>query len=114
MGSALDWYPTLLEAAGVQEPAKRSDGHPVDGRSILPVLLGESDGESREIVWRTGSHAELGRSSWAAARSGDWKWVRPPDSDGMLFDLASDPGEEIDVAEKYPDVASRLGRLATE
>ncbi len=114
VAAAVDWYPTLLEAVGVREPAKRSDGEPVDGRSILPVLLGESDGEPRELVWRTGSHAELGRSSWAAARSDDWKWVRPPDTDGMLFDLASDPGETTDVTEKHPDVASRLERLATE
>ena len=38
-----------------------------------------------------------------AIRTRGWKWI-----DGRLFDLAADPGEHTDVADRHPDVARRL------
>lgn len=114
VAAATDWFPTLLDILGDPTPTRRADGQIVDGQSILPILLGKSAGEPRELVWRTGSHAELGRESWAAARVGDWKWVRPPDSDGMLFDLRQDPQEKHDRSQSDPEIASQLAALATE
>ncbi|MEM6692707.1 MAG: hypothetical protein AAF664_24980, partial [Planctomycetota bacterium] len=66
------------------------------------------------IVWKTGSHSELNRKSWAAVRDGNWKWVHEPLKPPMLFDLSDDPNEEVDLSTSYPDVTKRLGQLAED
>tara|TARA_R110002049_G_scaffold4601_5_gene32768 strand:+ start:1071011 stop:1072384 length:1374 start_codon:yes stop_codon:yes gene_type:complete len=105
---AIDWFPTLCEIAGVAFPNES-----LDGQSILQSLTScSTDQPNRTLVWRTGSHAELGRKSWYAIRQGDWKWVQPPEQSGMLFDLSHDPNEQHDVADRHPDVASQLEQAA--
>ena len=66
------------------------------------------------MVWRTGAHQLLERKSWYAVRDGDWKWVQPPDQSGMLFDLARDPNEMVDLSDKHPDKSRQLRMMATE
>ena len=109
---SIDWFPTLCEIAGID-----TTGFALDGRSILNTLQVSSVVDpnlvTRTLVWRTGAHAELKRESWYAARTGRWKWVRPPGGDGMLFDLVSDPNEEHDLAEKEVEMATRIRKIAT-
>jgi arylsulfatase A-like enzyme len=102
---AIDWFPTFGEIVGYETGA-------IDGKSMLALLRGESPSRHRTLVWRTGAHQLLGRESWQAVRDGDWKWVKPPGQDGMLFDLKSDPAEATDLASKNPDTARRLAKLA--
>ena len=107
---AIDWFPTFCDVVGMDR-----NRFPLDGKSLLTVLQGQLDQtSSRTLVWRTGAHAELDRKSWLAIRDGDWKWVRPPGVQAMLFDLASDPNEARDLASDHPDVAARLARLAKD
>lgn len=70
------------------------------------------------------SHSENGTF---AIRQGNWKlicdnktsggWVEPageppvPNTPGQLYDLESDPFEQIDLWEKHPDIVDRLTRL---
>ena len=109
VGSALDWYPTFTELAGIVPPPNH-----LDGESILPILKGRMPKGHRPIVWSTGSHAELGREAWHAVRDGKWKWVDPPGQPGMLFDLDSDQNETTDVALQHPAVAKRMSGLSSE
>jgi uncharacterized sulfatase len=51
--SLVDWLPTLVEVAGGEAPAD------VDGRSLLPLLRGETDSH-REVLFAT--HTNLGVS----------------------------------------------------
>jgi arylsulfatase A-like enzyme len=107
---AIDWFPTFCELLGIG-----TGGFGLDGQSILHLLDPSARGQrsdERILVWRTSAHAELGRQSWRAVRAGDWKWVRPPDEDPMLFDLAADPAEQLNVADQFPDVAGRLRDIA--
>lgn len=108
VASALDLFPTLITAAGIRSPE-----HELDGQSIMPILKGQSL-THRPIVWATGSHAELKRKAWFAVREGEWKWVSPPNEDAMLFDLATDPGEQKDVAALHPERCETMRRLALE
>ena len=92
---SLDVMPTLLEAAGVSAPKER----PLDGKSLLPVLLeGKSLGQ-RQLVW-----------NGKAIRDGQWKLI--VDGKGAkgvgLYDLASDLGEEMNVAKRYPERTEKL------
>ncbi|MGC6548175.1 MAG: sulfatase-like hydrolase/transferase [Rubripirellula sp.] len=106
---AIDWNATLMDLCdGVSDPMS-------DGKSILPVLFGESLSEEeagRTLIWKTGAHQKLGRQSWAAVRKGDWKWVRPPEQSAALYDLGSDPYETTDLSRQYPEVVEQLELLA--
>lgn len=115
VASALDWFPTFADL-GLLESPQPSGPNGLDGQSIAPLLRGESLGQPlgqhRPIVWRTGSHQALHRSSWAAVRDGDWKWIRHAGQE-ELFDLSADPAETTDRLADRPEIAARLrvGRL---
>jgi arylsulfatase A-like enzyme len=101
----IDILPTLLEIAGV-----RADGPPMDGRSLLPLLRGET-GSWRDRTlftqWHRGDEPELFRA--CAARTQQYKLV-----DGKeLYDLSADPAEAHDIAADRPETAARL-RKETE
>jgi arylsulfatase A-like enzyme len=111
--SAVDVAPTLLDLAGLQPPA------PVDGRSLKPLLEG-SPSEARPV------YAELsgGREAFPACRRcpgtafsvevDGLKMIREGSGPGVLFDLATDPEERVDLSRSRPLEADRLRRLLTE
>ena len=100
--SNVDWYPTLLECAGVAPDAD----HQADGVSLAPVL---ADPEARldrdALFWHyplAKPHFLGGRSS-GAIRRGDWKLVEFFDTGTVeLYHLAEDVGEEHDLSGKMP------------
>jgi arylsulfatase/uncharacterized sulfatase len=103
-----DIAPTLLEWAGV-DPVTGNDARPMTGRSLMPVLSGAADS-----VYRADDVRAVEVSGNTALYKGDYKITRSvlPVGDGKwrLFDLASDPGETIDLGAERPDVlADMLG-----
>ena len=103
---AIDWMETFGEIADYYVGQ-------TDGQSLLPIFKGVDSLGKRRLIWRTGTHQSLERKSWFAVRDGDWKLVSDPNADGkaMLFDLANDPNETINLAEKQPDVFRKLMAL---
>ncbi len=98
-GSHLDVFPTLLELAGVQLPAN----HDLDGRSLVPLLLGQSDESPHERLFHIWDrHAPSIRSRWAVAGP-RYKLIGTE-----LYDLEADPGEERNIADMEPEIADRL------
>jgi arylsulfatase A-like enzyme len=93
-----DLFATALDAAGLPMPKEK----PLDGKSILPALKGETDSLHDELYWS--SAGEKGK--WAV-RSGDWKLVAEKKRI-ELFDLGKDLGETTDLAAKHPEVVSEL------
>lgn len=100
----IDVAPTLLELAG-----DRSD-HAVDGRSLLPLLLGEP------VTWRSGVVLE----NWVhlhydGLRTNRWKLVRWVESgNAELYDLQRDPYELRNLAHKRRSVLDSMVRLLTK
>lgn len=87
----MDIYPTLAEIADV--PAE----HELDGRSFLPVLLGQPfEEEPRQLFWvRLEGNSRYGGLPYHAARIGDWKLLRnTPFEPYQMFNMANDPAEE--------------------
>jgi arylsulfatase A-like enzyme len=93
--SLVDLPPTLLDAAGLPVPEE------MVGRSILPLLKGETDGWPEEVFVQI-SESQVGR----AVRTQRWKYsVYAPEGDGVrdpsadryveeyLYDLQADPHE---------------------
>lgn len=102
-----DFGPTVAEIAGAQTPGF------VDGRSLLPLLQGQS------VSWRTASlfegraanvpRAHLGFSG-LTTRSGD-HYIEYPDEFREFYDLGDDP-HLLRSLSSDPDQSSRLARLA--
>ncbi|MHC4107004.1 MAG: sulfatase-like hydrolase/transferase, partial [Planctomycetota bacterium] len=102
----LDLFPTAAEVAGADIS---SLGLP--GKSLVNILLGAT--ESREpLFWELKVDEEFYNSPDGifddfAVRQDDWKLVREDDQ-VMLFDLATDIGEENDVAAANPTIVIDL------
>ena len=86
----------------------------IDGRSVLPVLLGKSQKPAEFMYWELPRYnakaAEFpDETPVQAARMGDWKAVRPkPNGTLELYNLRSDPYETTDLSTQEPAVLSRL------
>ena len=99
---------TALSAAGIEA----SGG---DGVDLIPYLTGRKTGLPHEaLFWRCRM-----RSNNYAARMGRWKFVHSTEGDAtpgpkqtpardMLFDLASDIGEQQDLAATHPEKLAEL------
>lgn len=111
-----DWFPTLLEAAGLKAPAE----WPVDGKSLLPALRGEPF--ERGPVFSVFGHTVIATGNVANiwVRDGKWKLLRffhsgPGQADEFeLYDLNADPGETRNLAVQQPEVVQRLGKVLAD
>ncbi len=99
-----DFYPTLLEAAGLP---LRPDQH-LDGISFLPVLHGEQP-ERGPLYWHYPHYGNQGGTPGAAVRDGRFKLIRLFETGSdRLFDLEADIGEEHDLVDHEPLVGQRM------
>ncbi len=103
----MDLYATVCEAAGAECPKS------IDGRSILPTLLGKSQpAEDRDLFWvRLEGGRRYHGTPYYAVRRGDWKLLQnTADEPFRLYNLAADPKETTDVAASRPEIRDRLKR----
>jgi arylsulfatase len=115
--SVTDIAPTLLQLAGVTQPAT-FNGHPIlpyEGHSLVPLLEGK-------VTAVRGPDEVLGYELFyrRGLRKGDWKVVYLPQAaaaygkqnvgDGVwhLYNLASDPGETTDLSASQPEKLKEL------
>ncbi len=105
-----DFFPTLLDAAGVALPADR----PLDGVSLMPVLTGTGDLAPRPLLWHF-PHYRGGLGPYSIIRDGPWKLIRHYDGNRReLYNLADDMSETTDLAEKLPDKVAELDKKLDE
>ena len=95
----LDVAPTVLELLDVPTPAT------MRGRS----LLDPGAGTDPQAIYHAASPA-YGPDS-AAVLQGDWKYIWRSDGVELLYDLATDPGEQHDLAAARPDRLAALRAL---
>ena len=114
-----DLMATCAEIVGATLPNDAAE----DSVSMLPNLLGVSDGPVREA---TVHHSIDGDFS---IRQGKWKFIDAPHSGGwsdpkpkdtaswkdlppvQLYDMEADPGETVNLQGQYPEVVERLSAL---
>ncbi|MDP6355909.1 MAG: arylsulfatase [Planctomycetota bacterium] len=107
-----DVLPTLCELAGIDPPPD------TDGLSLVPTFLGETTEQpqaTHEYLYWEEHPYNFGRGCYRpdamlqALRRGNWKLVRPDQqSPPQLFNIASDPGEQYDLAGREPYVLDQL------
>ncbi len=89
--STLDVLPTLCDLAGVM----MADIEPwTDGTSLVPLALGTA----RDAPVAMEYAAEGTITPMVALRQGAWKYIHCLADPDQLFDLASDPTEEVNLA----------------
>ena len=106
-----DFYPTLLEAAGLP---LRPEQH-VDGVSIMPSLSGGRL-DRGPIFWHYPHYSNQGGTPGCAMRLGDYKLIEQFESRGtyQLYNLRDDPSETVNLAGREParvrELAAMLNR----
>lgn len=111
MNLSMDIYPTLLEVAGL-EPKQ-----PIEGRSFLPVLLGEdAPAEERTLYFtRREGGTRYGGQSIYAVRKGDWKLLQnSPYEPYELYNLLQDPQEKNNLMASEKEKYRELNKLMME
>ena len=114
--SSIDYYPTMLEMAGIQPRANQI----IDGESIVPVLTG-SGVLKREAIFCHFPHYIPATKNLpgTSVRKGKWKLIRvygegedcSPAHE--LYDLAKDIGESNNLAGDMPEKVRELDALIT-
>ncbi|MFQ6132915.1 MAG: sulfatase/phosphatase domain-containing protein, partial [Armatimonadota bacterium] len=107
--SSVDFYPTLLEVAGVGANAD----HVVDGESIVP-LLKQTGRLQREAIFCYFPHGGPARPPGVYVRKGDWKLIRRYltseqfPNEFELYNLRDDLGETRNLARERPEKVKEL------
>jgi len=101
-----DCYPTLLEAAGIAP----TPNHPLDGKSILPLLTQSSGFERDTLYFHYPNYAFHKQNRLGSAiREDEFKLIKYYDDDSLeLYDLSKDIGEQNDLSTQLPEHTKRL------
>jgi len=111
--SQVDIAPTVLDLATGGRAA--AEAKQMDGRSILPLLTGESWSAMPVYAESTLEHVHPTQEHWLqSVRDQRYKFITAPWSDTIadeLYDLKADPHEKVNIAAQRPDIVERMSRL---
>lgn len=107
-----DFYPTILEMAGVKH---YHTPQPIDGISFVPLLKQQGHpSKGRSLYWNLPNNwgnDGPGINFNCAVRRDNWKLVYYYGTGKKeLFDIANDIGETQDVSRQHPEVVNRLSK----
>ncbi|MEK9613048.1 MAG: sulfatase-like hydrolase/transferase, partial [Flavobacteriaceae bacterium] len=111
-----DFYPSLLEIAGVVQPETIQK---VDGKSFVSLLRGENHTlKDRPLFWHYPNDwgpEGPGIGSFSAVRKGDWKLIYfHEDSHFELYHLVKDISETNNLAQHKLKIRDSLATLLTQ
>lgn len=99
---SMDYFSTILNLAGVEHEDN-------DGMNLTPVLTEEGTIDRDELFWHYPHYHGSAWTPGSAIRKGDWKLVLFYEDDCIeLFNLADDPGETTNVADRFPEKVQEL------
>ena len=107
-----DFYPTILEMAGI---TNYETVNPIDGISFMPLLKGTGDpSKGRALVWNFPNiwgNDGPGINLDCAIRKDEWKLVYYYETGKKeLFNIPNDISEKNDVAKQHPGIVKRLSK----
>jgi len=106
--TSVDFYPTILEAAGVR-PAQ---GQVLDGKSLMPLLKQTGKWSRDAIFWHYPHYSNQGGVPGGAVRSGDFKLIEFYEDGRLeLYNLKDDIGEKKNLAKELPQKTAELHRM---
>jgi len=103
--TSTDFYPTLLEAAGIPLMPQQH----CDGVSILPLLKGKTKLDREAIFWHYPHYSNQGETPGSSVRAGDFKLIEYFEDGRLeLYNLATDIGEEHNLVDTMPEKTREL------
>ncbi len=94
-----DFYPTLLQAAGLEAMPEQH----VDGVTLMPLLQGGTSLAREAIFWHYPHYGNQGGTPGCSVRTGDYKLIEFfEDGRRELYNLREDLSEEHDLADREP------------
>ena len=100
---SVDLLPTICELAGVTRP----ENVEFDGASLVPVLDGQPMARMVPLYWQY--DRAIGGPNRYSLRDGAWKILSNAKRDRFeLYDLAQDPSEKVDLANREPERLAEL------
>lgn len=99
ISGAIDLMPTLLALAEVP----RVGDKPLDGRSLVPLLKGETSDWPERMIF----------STWASNISVRTQTHRL-DNQGQLYDMTADPGQTTPINSAQPELAAALEKAVSD
>lgn len=104
--TSMDFYPTLLEMAGLQSRPKQH----LDGTSLVPLIKGKHI-KRDTLYWHFPHYQGEGSYPASAIRKGNFKLIHNyHHNDVLLFNIAQDPNETKNLATAMPSKAAALDR----
>ena len=99
----IDLLPTLIDLCGLGA----FDSVRFDGRSLVPLLTGDARNWPDRIII-TDSQRVDHPVKWrkSAVMTDRWRLVNAR----QLYDIQSDPGQQVDIAAKHPELVEKLRR----
>ncbi|MFC1499358.1 sulfatase [Verrucomicrobiota bacterium] len=108
--TSTDFYPTMLEMAGLPLKPKQH----IDGISLAPLLKQEKESLGRDAIYWHYPHYNGHPESvpGGMVRAGDYKLIEfYEDMRVELYNLKEDIGEENDLSEKIPEKTAELKKI---
>jgi len=103
--TAMDWFPTVLDLCGVQQP---SNSPKLDGHSVLPLIRSAKAKSKYKILYFAWG------KKWAV-REGDWKLIGSNGNTKVsLRNLVDAKPEAKDYAKAKPEIVQRLRTLHSD
>ena len=110
--SAMDVFPTIAEAAGVE----RANEFELDGRSLWPAIRGGQPMPREELLFFASETPIRGVFNLTGFDD-EWKLVQrveqgllSADVQNWLFKIGEDPYERHNVAESHPEIVAKLAK----
>lgn len=102
--ASIDFYPTLLAAAG-----KNDFSTAIDGRDLRPLFDAPETTWERALFWHYPHYHAGGDGPYSAIRSGDHRLIEFLETgERALYHLKDDPGERSNLAQRRFAVAQQL------
>jgi arylsulfatase A-like enzyme len=106
---SMDIFPTLLKIAG-----GNTDDYQLNGKDILPVIAGNAPSPHEKIFWEMDKQTAVRWKNYKLVLNGVLAEQDICHDEVFLSDLASDPGERVNLAEELPDITRELKEAALQ
>jgi arylsulfatase A-like enzyme len=109
VGAAIDFFPTLLAAAGGDPSA-----YELDGSDITATLAEGAPSPHGDLFWELEQQTALRRGPWKLVLNGRLVEGEPPEDAVFLANLDDDVGERRNLNQQQPALAAELTAAANE
>jgi arylsulfatase A-like enzyme/acetyl esterase/lipase len=104
-----DYLPTIADAAGIL----LDSAVPRDGISLLPVIRKQTAERSHPIAFQFETQAVLSNNQYKLVHNTQLQRLKSDNgqtriAEWELYDLTTDPGETINIADQHPDILKSM------